>query len=162
LGMGGPAMSEGGGLGVFAPEDIGPIDVQTANGVVDLRAADEAEAVSLARRVLAYFQGDVAAEEPPHDIDLDEIVPEHRKTVYDSRSALAGVADAGSVLELGADHGRAVVTAFARLRGMPIGVLLNDPKVLGGAVDEPAAAKAARFVRLCDDHGIPLLSLCDT
>lgn len=162
IGMGGPAMIEGGGLGVFSPEEIGPIDVQTANGVVDLRARDEAHAVELARRCLAFFQGDVDPVDPPPDIDLAAVVPEHRKTVYDSRRALAGIADEGSVLELGSGHGGAVITAFARIRGRAIGVLANDPMVLGGAIDASAADKAARFIRLCDSHGLPVLSLCDT
>ena len=162
IGMGGPAMIEGGGLGTFAPEEIGPIDVQVANGVVDLRAADEAEAIALAKRYLAYFQGDVEPAEPPDDVDLAAVVPEHRKTVYDSRLAIRGIADRGSVLELRAGYGGAVVTALARIRGRAVGVLANDPAVLGGAVDAPAADKAARFLQLCDGHGLPVLSFCDT
>jgi acetyl-CoA carboxylase carboxyltransferase component len=162
IGMGGPAMIEGGGLGVFAPTDIGPIDVQTANGVVDVAAADEAEAVAVAKRYLAFFQGDVAPADAPDDVDLRTVVPENRKTVYEVRRAIAGIADAGSVLELRPSYGTAIVTALVRLGGRAVGVIANDPAVLGGAIDAPAADKAARFLQLCDGHGLPVLSLCDT
>jgi acetyl-CoA carboxylase carboxyltransferase component len=155
-------MIEGGGLGVFAPTDIGPIDVQTANGVVDVAAADEAEAVAVAKRYLAFFQGDVAPADAPDDVDLRTVVPENRKTVYEVRRAIAGIADAGSVLELRPSYGTAIVTALVRLGGRAVGVIANDPAVLGGAIDAPAADKAARFLQLCDGHGLPVLSLCDT
>ncbi len=162
IGMGGPAMIEGGGLGAFAPEDIGPIDVQVANGVVDLPVADEVEAVAVAKRYLSYFQGPIAAWTAPDQEPLRHAVPEARKRVYDVRSVIAGLADDASVLELRAGFGRGIVTALVRLAGRPVGVFANDPAVLGGAIDADAADKAARFIQLCDGHDIPLLSLCDT
>jgi acetyl-CoA carboxylase carboxyltransferase component len=162
IGMGGPAMIEGGGLGSFRPEDIGPIDVQTANGVVDLPVADEVEAVATAKRYLSYFQGPVAAGVEPDQTALREIVPEHRKTVYDVRRVLEGLADEGSVLELRRGFGTGIVTALVRLAGRPVGVFANDPAVLGGAIDAEAADKASRFLQLCDAHDLPVLSLCDT
>ncbi|MEZ5180495.1 MAG: carboxyl transferase domain-containing protein [Acidimicrobiales bacterium] len=162
IGMGGPAMIEGGGLGVVRPEDIGPIDVQTANGVVDLPVADEAEAVEVAKRYLSYFQGPVDEWEAPPAEALRHVVPEQRKRVYEVRAALEGIADLGSVLELRRAYGPGIVTALARIEGRPLGVIANDPAVLGGAIDAPAADKAARFLQLCDAHDLPVLSLCDT
>ena len=162
IGMGGPAMIEGGGLGTFTPEDIGPIATQVANGVVDLAVADEVEAVAVAKRYLSYFQGPVAPGVAPDQALLRDIVPEHRKTVYDVRRVLHGLADEGTVLELRAGYAPGIITALVRLDGLPVGVIANDPAVLGGAIDAPAADKAARFLQLCDGHDLPVLSLCDT
>src|SRR5699024_3635832 len=120
IGMGGPAMIEGGGLGVVRPEEIGPIEVQEANGVVDVRVADEAEAVAVAKRYLAYFQGDVEPVDPPADVDLGAVVPEHRKTVYPVREAVRGLADEGSILELRRGYGPGIVTALVRVRGWAV------------------------------------------
>jgi acetyl-CoA carboxylase carboxyltransferase component len=162
IGMGGPAMIEGGGLGVHEPADVGPIDVQHANGVVDLRAADDAEAVALAKRYLSYFRdatqpGAVADQEL-----LRELIPEQRKRVYDVRGVLATLFDEGSVLELRDGFGPGMLTALARVDGRPLGVVANDPTHLGGAIDADGADKAARFLQLCDAFELPLLYLCDT
>jgi acetyl-CoA carboxylase carboxyltransferase component len=162
IGMGGPAMIEGGGLGTFRPEDIGPIDVQVANGVVDLPVADEAEAVAVAKRYLAYFQGPLSTWTEPDQARLRHIVPVHRKTIYDVRAAVAGLADEDSVLELRRAFGTGIVTALVRIAGRPLGLIANDPAILGGAIDADAADKAARFLGLCQNHGLPVLSLCDT
>ncbi len=162
IGMGGPAMIEGGGLGVVTPDEIGPIDVQWANGVVDLVAADDAEAVALARRYLGYFRGPHDAWEVPDQHRLRHAVPEHRKAVYDVRAVVHGLADVDSVLELRAGWGAGMVTALARVEGRPLGIVANDPAHLGGAIDADGADKAARFTQLCDAHDLPLLFLCDT
>ena len=162
IGMGGPAMIEGGGLGVFRPEDVGPIGVQVANGVVDIAVADEAEAVAVAKQYLSYFQGTVAPGRVPDQTRLRDMIPEHRKTIYDVRQVIWGLADEGSVLELRAGFGTGIITALIRLGGRPVGVFANDPAVLGGAIDANAADKAARFLQLCDGHDLPVLSLCDT
>ncbi len=162
IGMGGPAMIEGGGLGVFQPEDVGPIGVQVANGVVDIAVADEAEAVAVAKQYLSYFQGNTAASRVPDQTLLRNMIPEHRKTIYDVRQVIWGLADEGSVLELRAGFGTGIITALIRLGGRPIGVFANDPAVLGGAIDADAADKAARFLQLCDGHDLAVLSLCDT
>lgn len=162
IGMGGPAMIEGGGLGVYAPEDIGPIEVQRRNGVVHLAAADEAEAVGLARRYLGYFQGDVTDWEAPDPRLARHVVPENRLRAFDIRAALDAVADRGSVLELRRDWGVGVVTALARFAGRAFGVIANDCHHLGGAIDAPAADKLGAFLRLCQAHGLPIVSLCDT
>jgi acetyl-CoA carboxylase carboxyltransferase component len=162
IGMGGPAMIEGGGLGQFRPEDIGPIEVQVANGVVDLPVADEAEAVAVAKQYLGYFQGPIDAWEAPAAEALRDVVPEQRKRVYEVRRAIEGIADVGSVLEIRRAYGPGIITALLRIEGVPVGVIANDPAVLGGAIDAPAADKAARFLQLCDAHDLPVLSLCDT
>ncbi len=162
IGMGGPAMIEGGGLGVFRPEDIGPIDAQVANGVVDVAVADEAEAVAVAKAYLSYFQGTVPTGVTSDQTVLGDVVPEHRKTVYDVRRVIEAVADVGTVLELRRGFGTGIVTALIRIDGLTVGVFANDPAVSGGAIDADAADKASRFIQLCDAHDLPLLSLCDT
>lgn len=162
IGMGGPAMIEGGGLGVYKPEDIGPIDVQRRNGVVHVVAADEAEAVALARKYLAYFQGTADEWEAPDPRLARHIVPENRLRAFDIRAAIEAIADLGSVLELRRDWGTGMVTALMRVEGRPFGVIANDCHHLGGAIDAPAADKLSAFLRLCGTHGLPIVSLCDT
>jgi acetyl-CoA carboxylase carboxyltransferase component len=162
IGMGGPAMVEGGGLGVFKPEQIGPSGVQHANGVIDVLVDDEVQAAAVARQALAYFQGTCATAEAPDPFALRDVVPENRLRAYDSRAAVTGLADVGSVLWLRDGFGRSVHTALARIQGRPVGVMANNPQHLGGAVDADAADKLTRFMRLCDAHGLPLVSLVDT
>ncbi|MBA3288343.1 MAG: biotin carboxylase, partial [Acidimicrobiia bacterium] len=162
IGMGGPAMIEGGGLGTFAPTEIGPIVVQRANGVVDLVAADEAEAVDLAKRYLAYFQGPVAGWSCADQELLRDVVPVDRLRSYDIRRAVELLFDKGSVLELRTDFGIGMVTALARMEGRPVGVIANNPRHLSGAIDTPGADKVARFMQLCDAFDLPLITLCDT
>jgi acetyl/propionyl-CoA carboxylase alpha subunit/acetyl-CoA carboxylase carboxyltransferase component len=162
IGMGGPAMIEGGGLGVFAPEDIGPMSVQVPNGVVDLAVADEAAAVAQAKKYLSYFQGPIA-EWQAHDQRLmRRIVPENRLRVYEVRRVVETLADVGSVLELRGGFGAGMVTALVRVEGRPLGVVANNPGHLGGAIDSDGADKAARFLQLCDAFDLPVLYLCDT
>lgn len=162
IGMGGPAMVEGGGLGVFRPEQIGPADVQHGNGVIDVLVAGEAEAVAVARRYLSYFQGPLAEFAAPDPLRLRDVVPENRLRVYDSRAALHGIVDTGSLLELRTGFGAGIHTALGRIGGRPVGLLANNPLHLGGAIDADAADKAARFLQLCNAHGLPLVSLVDT
>jgi acetyl-CoA carboxylase carboxyltransferase component len=162
IGMGGPAMIEGGGLGTYSPEEIGPLDVQVPNGVVDLVAADDAEAVDLARRYLSYFQGPDADWASADQRLLRSAVPEQRLRAYDIRALIDVLADVGSVLELRRGFGAGMVTALARIEGRPVGILANDPTHLGGAIDADGADKAARFLQLCDAHDLPVVSLCDT
>ncbi|MBM3557871.1 MAG: carbamoyl-phosphate synthase large subunit, partial [Alphaproteobacteria bacterium] len=162
IGMGGPAMIEGGGLGVFRPEEVGPIDVQSRNGVVDIVVADEAEAVAAAKTYFSYFQGPLAEWSCADQRLLRRAVPEDRLRVYDVRKVITGLADSGSVLELRRDFGRAMITALIRIEGRPLGLIANNPAHIGGAIDSDAADKAARFMQLCDAFDLPLLSLCDT
>jgi len=161
LGMGGPAMIEGGGLGVFHPDEVGPTSVQRRNGVIDIVVADEAEAVRVAKKYLSYFQGPVAGWECADQRGLRHVVPENRLRVYDVRAVIELVADRDSVLELRRDFGTNMITAFLRIEGRPMGLIANNPMVLGGAIDADAADKAARFLQLCDAFDIPVLSLCD-
>ncbi|MBN9527660.1 MAG: carbamoyl-phosphate synthase large subunit [Alphaproteobacteria bacterium] len=162
IGMSGPAMIEGGGLGVFRPEEVGPIAVQTKNGVVDLAVADEGEAVAAARRYLAYFQGRTAGWTVADQRLLRRLIPENRLRVYDVRQVITTIADEGSVMELRRDFGIGIVTALIRVEGHAFGLMANNPHHLGGAIDADAADKAARFMQLCDAFGLPIVSLCDT
>jgi acetyl-CoA carboxylase carboxyltransferase component len=162
IGMGGPAMIEGGGLGVFRPEEVGPIQVQVPNGVVDIAVADEAEAVRVAKQYLSYFQGALATHEAADQRLLRTAIPENRLRIYEIRSVIETLADTGSVLELRPHFGLGMVTALIRIEGRPIGVVANNPTHLSGAIDSAGADKAARFMQLCDAFDIPLLFLCDT
>ncbi|HSV59107.1 MAG TPA: carboxyl transferase domain-containing protein [Variovorax sp.] len=162
IGMSGPAMIEGGGLGTFRPEQIGPSDVQSRNGVIDIVVKDEAEAVDAARRYLSYFQGPLAHWDCADQRALRHAVPENRLRVYDMRAAMKGLVDTGSLLELRAGFGAGMITALGRIEGRAIGLIANNPKHLGGAIDVQAADKAARFMQLCNAHGLPIVSLTDT
>jgi len=162
IGMGGPAMIEGGGLGVFRPEEVGPMDVQVPGGVVDVPVEDEAEAVAVARRYLAYFQGPVSGGECADPRLLRHVIPENRLRVYDVRRVIELLADTGSVLELRRAFGPGMVTALARVEGLPLGIVANNPMHLAGAIDSDGADKAARFLQLCDAFDLPVLFLCDT
>ncbi|MGH7779677.1 MAG: carboxyl transferase domain-containing protein [Candidatus Binataceae bacterium] len=162
IGMGGPAMIEGGGLGIFRPEEVGPMSVQVANGVVDIPVHDEAEAVKTAKRYLSYFQGPTRAWESADQRILRTIIPENRLRIYDVRKVIETLADTGSVLEIRRNFGLGMVTALVRIEGRPLGIVANNPTHLAGAIDSPGADKAARFMQLCDAFDIPLLFLCDT
>ena len=161
IGIGGPAMIEGGGLGIFKPEEVGPMSVQRPNGVVDIAVADEAEAVAVTKQYLSYFQGPVAEWEAPDERKLRFIVPENRLRYYDMREVIEGIADVGSMLEIRKDWGPGIYTAFIRVEGRPLGVIANNPGHLSGAIDSDGADKGARFLQLCDAFDIPVLSLCD-
>ena len=165
IGMGGPAMVEGGGLGVFKPEQIGPSSVQHTNGVIDILVDDEAAAVAAAKQYLSYFQGPLKsgiAANAPDAMALRQVVPENRLRAYDSRGAIDGIADLKSVQYLRTGYGVGIHTALARIGGRAAGILANNPLHLGGAIDADACCKAARFMRLCNMHQLPLVSLVDT
>jgi acetyl-CoA carboxylase carboxyltransferase component len=162
IGMGGPAMIEGGGLGSFQPSEVGPIDVQDANGVVDLRVADDRAAVAAAKRYLSYFGEPVDGVRVPDQRRLRDIIPERRRQIYDVRLVCDALFDEDSVLELRRGFGAGIVTALARVDGRSLGVIANNPPHLGGAIDADGADKAARFMQLCDAFELPLLFLCDT
>jgi acetyl/propionyl-CoA carboxylase alpha subunit/acetyl-CoA carboxylase carboxyltransferase component len=167
LGMGGPAMIEGGGLGVVAPGDVGPMSVQVPNGVVDVLVPDDAAAVATARAYLGYVAGPSVAGGgggPAHADQrvLRHLVPENRVRAYDVRPVVGTLFDQDSVLELRPEFGVGIITALARLDGRPVGVIANNPHHLGGAIDGDAADKATRFLGLCQAHRLPIISLCDT
>ena len=162
IGMGGPAMVEGGGLGVFKPEQIGPSNVQHGNGVIDVLVDDEAQAMAAAKHYLSFFQGCLKDWQAPDALALRDVVPENRLRVYDTLAAMQGIADVGSLLALRAGFGKGIHTVLARIEGRPVGIMANNPLHLGGAIDADAADKAARFMQLCNVHGLPMVSLVDT
>jgi acetyl-CoA carboxylase carboxyltransferase component len=162
IGMGGPAMIEGGGLGAYKPEEVGPTSVQAPNGVIDILVEDELAACAIAKKYLSYFQGDIAAGTAVDQRRLRRLIPENRLRGYDIHAVIDALADEGSVLELRAAFGVGIVTALVRVQGRPFGLIANNPRHLGGAIDSDAADKAARFLQLCDAFDLPILSLCDT
>ncbi len=159
--MGGPAMIEGGGLGVYTPEEVGPMSFQVPNGVVDILTKDEEEAVEVAKRYLSYFQGRTESFEAHDQRLLRHVVPENRLRLYDMKEIVHTIADVGSVLEIREKFGIGVITAFIRVEGYPMGVIANNPHHLAGAIDSDGADKGARFIQLCDAFDIPVLSLMD-
>jgi acetyl-CoA carboxylase carboxyltransferase component len=162
IGMAGPAMIEGGGLGVFEPTAIGPIEVQEKNGTIDIVAEDEADATRISKQLLGYFQGTDEDWQCGVQDSLRDAVPEDRRWGYPVRRVIETIADDDSFLELRRVYGRPVVTGFIRLEGKPLGLIANDCQQLGGAVDAEAAEKAARFLQLCDAFELPVISLTDT
>jgi acetyl-CoA carboxylase carboxyltransferase component len=162
IGMGGPVMIEGGGLGVFKPEEIGPIDVQTNNGVVDIAVADDVEAVAVAKQYLSYFQGATSRWEAADQRRLRRLIPEQRRRVYDVRAVIKTIADTDSFLELRPKFGPGIITGLIRVEGRPFGIMANNCKHMAGAIEAEGADKAARLMQLCNVHGLPMLSLCDT
>jgi len=155
-------MIEGGGLGVYQPEEVGPAEVQRRNGVIDIFVQDEEEAIEACKTYLSYFQGPVETWEAGDQRLLRHAIPENRLRAYDVGRVIEGLADKGSVLELRKDFGIGIKTALIRMEGRPMGLIANNPYHLGGAIDAEAADKAARFMQLCDAFGLPILSLCDT
>lgn len=161
IGMGGPAMIEGGGLGVYTPEEVGPMSFQVPNGVVDILVKDEEEAVEVAKKYLSYFQGAVEDWEVADQRKLRHVIPEKRTRLYEMRDLIETLVDKGSVLEIRKAFGVGVITCFARIEGRPVGIVANNPHHLAGALDSDGADKGARFLQLCDAFDIPLLSLMD-
>ncbi|WP_334655716.1 acetyl-CoA carboxylase family protein [Sphingomonas panaciterrae] len=162
IGVGGPAMIEGGGLGVYSPKEVGPVEVHWNSGAIDVLAEDEAEATDLARRLLSFFQGRVAGGDAPDQRLLRHVVPENRLRVFDIRRAIDGLFDTGSFIELRGGWAKGMITGLARLDGRAVGVIANNCRYLSGAIDAEGADKAARFFQLCDAFGVPIVSLCDT
>ncbi len=162
IGMAGPAMIEGGGLGSFAPGEIGPVEVQEKNGVIDIVAEDEAHATRLAQQLLAYFQGQARDWSVVDQAVLREVIPQDRRWAYSVHKVIETIADEGTFLELQHRYGRSVITGFIRLEGRPAGLLANDCQQLGGAIDSESAGKAARFLKVCNTFGLPVVSLTDT
>ena len=162
IGMAGPAMIEGGGLGSYKPEEVGPSAVQGPNGVIDILVENEAEAVAAAKQYLGYFQGPLSDWQCSDPRELRHVIPENRLRVYDIRRVIELLADRGSVLELRRQFAPGLITALIRIEGRPFGLIANNPAHLGGAIDAVAGDKAARFMQLCDAFDIPMVSLCDT
>jgi methylmalonyl-CoA carboxyltransferase 12S subunit len=162
LGMGGPAMIEGGGLGKVAPDDVGPVEMHSRTGVVDVVVAGEVEATAVAKRLLGYFQGSGVPGEASDQDSLRDVVPERARRAYHVTPVIETLADAGSVTFLRERFAPGMVTALARIEGRPVGILANDTMYLAGAITSDGSDKAARFMQLCDAFGLPLVSLVDT
>lgn len=162
IGMAGPVMIEGGGLGVYKPEDIGPMNVQVPNGVVDIAVADEAEAVAIAKKYLSYFQGPIEQWEVTDQNLLRRVIPEQRRRAYDVRTVIRTIADKGSFLELRPKFGPGMITGLIRIEGRPFGIIANNCQHMAGSIEAEGADKAARHMQLCNVHGLPIVSLCDT
>ena len=162
IGMGGPATIEGGGLGLFTPEEIGPMADLGPAGSIDILVDDEPQAVAAAKQYLSYFQGSIPDWECADQRLLRHAIPENRKRPFSIRKVVDQLSDSGSVLELRGEFGVGVVTALVRIEGHPVGVIANNNEHLGGAVDSDAADKMCRFAQLCDCFNIPILVLVDT
>jgi methylmalonyl-CoA carboxyltransferase 12S subunit len=162
IGMGGPAMIAGGGLGDVHPDEVGPSDVQARNGVIDVLVADEAEAVAATKKLLGYFQGQAADFDAPDQAGLRDLVPERERRAYKVQPIVETLADVGSVTFLRERFAPEMVTALARIEGRAVGVIANNTMHMAGAVTGDAATKAARFMQLCDAFGLPVVSLVDT
>jgi acetyl-CoA carboxylase carboxyltransferase component len=162
IGMGGPVMIEGGGLGIFKPEEVGPIDVQSENGVVDIEVADDVEAVAAARKYLSFFQGTNSHWEAVDQLRLRDLIPENNKRAYNVRNVIKALADTDSFLELRPKFGPGMITGFIRIEGRPFGLIANNCMHMAGAIEAEGADKAAKLMQICQAHGLPILSLCDT
>jgi len=162
IGMAGPAMIEGGGLGKFEPTEIGPAETQENNGVIDMLAENEAQATQFAKQLLSYFQGKVDLWSVADQSILRGIIPKDRRWAYSVRDVIKTIADEGSFLELRRKYGRNIITGFVRIEGRPVALIANDCQQMGGAVDSVSAEKAAEFLNLCDAFELPIVSLTDT
>jgi acetyl-CoA carboxylase carboxyltransferase component len=162
LGMGGPAMIAGGGLGEVHPDAVGPIEMQAPNGVVDVAVADEAEATAVTKKLLAYFQGAIDPGPEPDQARLRDAIPERKRRAYDPRPIVETLCDEGSVTFLRERFAPEMVTALARIEGRPLGIVCNDTRHTAGALTSDASDKAARLLQLCDAFGLPVVSLVDT
>jgi len=162
IGMAGPAMIEGGGLGSFKPTEIGPVNLHQKNGVVHIVVEDEKDATRVAKKVLSYFQGTQKNWKSPSQKDIAKLLPEDRRFVYDVRKIINTLADENSFTELQKDYGSGIINGFIRIEGKVFALICNDCKVLGGAIDAEAAEKTAAFLRFCEAFKFPIVSLCDT
>ena len=162
IGMAGPAMIEGGGLGTFKPEDIGPADMHFKNGHLDYLAEDEADGTKVVKKLLSYFQGITPDWEENEQSKLRNVIPEDRRMGFPVREIIETLADKESFLELKKVFGRSVITSFIRLEGRPFALIASDCQQLGGAIDSEASDKVANFLEICNLHNLPIISLVDT
>ena len=162
IAMGAPATIEGGGMGVYLPEEIGPTSDTVPAGTVDILVKDQDEAIAASKKVLSYFQGSIDHWEADDQRQLRHIVPENRHRSFNIRELIRILADKDSVLELRPEFGVSMVTTFIRIEGKPFGLTANNNEYLGGAIDSPGSDKVARFWQLCDAFNIPIITLVDT
>ena len=162
IGMAGPAMIEGGGMGSFTPQEIGPAETQYKLGAIDFLVDDEPQATQLTKKLLGYVQGNESAWSAPDQSKLWDCLPDDRRYSYDVRKLIETLVDDGSFVEYQGGYGRALCAGFARIEGKPLAIMANDTRVLGGALDRDASDKACRFFELVERMQIRMLSLCDT
>lgn len=162
IGMAGPALVEEGLRIKVTPEEIGPAELHVQTGVIDILVEDDAAAGAAARKALGFFQGAAGDWKAPDTEKLRDIVPTDPRAGYNVRKVIDNLVDVGSALELRPRFGGAAVTAFARIEGMPVGVIASQPAFLAGSIDSNTSDKVARFIQLCDAHDIPMVILCDT
>jgi len=150
--------------------DLGGYKVHRKSALVHNEAVDEADALAQVRRFLSYLPRSVfhlppavAPSDDPERADdwLKDAIPRDRRKIYDPRKILDAVLDRGSIFEIGRWQGGSVITALARLNGIPVGVIANDPKVQGGAMTIQAAYKMERHIRLCSQFGLPVVNFVD-
>ena len=162
IAMGGPSTIEGGGMGVFLPEEVGPTSDTVPAGTVDILVKDHDEAIAASKKCLSYFQGSIDQWECADQRLLRHIIPENRHRSFDIRELIRDLADQDSVLELRPEFGISMITAFIRIEGHPFGLTANNNAYIGGAIDSPGSDKVARFWQLCDAYNIPIITLVDT
>jgi acetyl-CoA carboxylase carboxyltransferase component len=152
------------------PETLGGWKLHTATtGLVDIAVDSDEEALDAIRRFLSYLPshaGEAAPRVAPETGaepvgDVLEILPESRSQVYDMRKIVEAIVDAGSLFELKSRFGKSIVTTLARIDGAPVGVIANNPKFKGGAIDVDACLKVTSFLVLCDSFNLPLIFLVD-
>jgi acetyl-CoA carboxylase carboxyltransferase component len=152
-------------------EELGGSRVHTRkSGVGDLEVADDVECIERIKQYLSYFPQS-CDEAPPviecgdpidrADEELLDIVPESNRKPYDMYEVIRRIADDGVYFDMKPQWARSVITCFARFGGRPAGIIANQPKHLGGILDNDSADKAARFINLCNAYGIPLVYLMD-
>ena len=139
----------------------GPDTHGRRSGVVHLVAEDEPDALLQGRRITTLLASQGVTEPEVADTDLAALLPESPRRAYDVHPLINGVLDEGSTVELHARWAPNVTVALGRLGGRTVGVVANNPLRLGGCLDSLSAEKAARFVRMCDTFGVPLVVLVD-
>ena len=162
IAMGGPATIEGTNMGIFLPEEVGPMSDLAPAGSVDIIVKTQDEAIATSKKLVAYFQGSIPAGSHADQRLLRHIVPENHKRAYDVRELIQILADEDSVLELRPEFGRSAVTAFIRIGGHPFGLTVNNNAYIGGAIDSDGSDKVARFWQICDAFNIPIIAMVDT
>jgi acetyl-CoA carboxylase carboxyltransferase component len=140
------------------------------SGVGDLEVADDEECIDVIKRYLSYLPSH-NGEPPPvrqaadpvdrADEELLDVLPDSNRKPYDIHDVIARIVDDGEILELKPQWARTIVTCFARFGGRPAGIVANQPRQLGGILDNDSSDKAARFVNLCNAFGVPLVFLQD-
>ena len=155
----------------ISKEELGNEDIQVrGNGVIDNLAEDEEDAFRIIRRFLSYMPRNVWESPPRAEAveipaqsgeELLSIIPRDHKKAYDPYAILGRILDPGSLFEIAPLYGGARITGLARVNGYPVGVMCNNPNVIGGATDVAAGEKIIRFLKLCDTFHLPIVYFAD-